>query len=151
MLKYIKEFRIRKHFILIYRIFTIEKMSKMLKKICHTFIVILLVITTSGITISRHYCGNSLFSTALGHHAKSCCDSKCQGCHDEIIHFKVVDHFNITLRKADFDLKPITLDIIHCDLVIFNFKANRFSCPVAFASSPPIADHSPALLQIFRC
>jgi hypothetical protein len=126
-------------------------MLKVLKKICQTFVVILLVITTSGITISRHYCGNSLFSMALGHHAKSCCDSKCQGCHDETVHFKVVDHFNITIHKADFDLKPITLNVLHFDLIIHNLYAISVLYPVAFASSPPIADHSPALLQIFRC
>lgn len=47
----------------------------MFKKASHIILSMLLLITTIGLAISKHYCGGELVSTRLFAEAESCCNS----------------------------------------------------------------------------
>lgn len=56
----------------------------MFKKIKYITFVILLIISTVGVPISKHYCRNKLVSVSINTSADNCCDesgSNC--CHNE--------------------------------------------------------------------
>ena len=53
----------------------------------------MLLVATSGFSVTKHYCGNDLISVVLGTQAESCCDGPCDCCHDETQHFQVDDDF----------------------------------------------------------
>ncbi|MCT4602115.1 MAG: hypothetical protein N4A59_04290 [Marinifilum sp.] len=53
-----------------------------LKKLGHIILVLLLLISTAGVSINKHYSGGELFSTAIFVKAEPCCEIPC-GCCDE--------------------------------------------------------------------
>jgi hypothetical protein len=52
----------------------------MLKKFGNIILALLLVLTTSGMVISKHYCGNMLVSISIDSQAKQCCDGRDNHC-----------------------------------------------------------------------
>jgi len=65
----------------------------MLKKISHIVLATLLLVTTMGLMVSKHYCGGQLISVSLFHKANSCCgDAGC--CKNENHFFQVKDDFS---------------------------------------------------------
>ncbi|MCF8368810.1 MAG: hypothetical protein K9G76_07180 [Bacteroidales bacterium] len=50
-------------------------------KIIHLFVASILLFSTIGVVVNKHYSGGELFSTALFVKAQSCCASSC--CHHE--------------------------------------------------------------------
>jgi hypothetical protein len=74
----------------------------MLKKISHIVLSSLLLVTTTGLTFSKHYCGNELKSVSLFSEAKSCCGGPCNCCHNESFTVKVSDDFSAASCIFDF-------------------------------------------------
>jgi len=73
----------------------------------HIFITLTLVLATTGMSISKHYCGDSLIRTNLGVKAKSCMPDMDMGtgCCDEKTETLVVDDdFQVT--KSDIKIAP---------------------------------------------
>lgn len=65
----------------------------MLKKILHIVFATLLLVTTMGLMVSKHYCGGQLVSVSVFHKADSCCDDGgC--CNNETHFFQVKDDFS---------------------------------------------------------
>ncbi len=64
-----------------------------MKRIIHFGLSLLLVVSTMGVTINRHYSGGELFSTSLFAEPESCCAAKCDCCHEESQVIKVEDDF----------------------------------------------------------
>ena len=85
----------------------------MLRKFSHIILSTLLLVSTMGMVVSKHFCGNSFVSSAVFHQAKSCCgDSDC--CHNENSFYKVNDDFSATSVVATPVLTVI--DILGYDL-----------------------------------
>ena len=125
----------------------------MLKKAGNIAIIILLLVATGGMPVTRHYCGKVQKSIAFYTTPKSCCDSGCDKCHNVFKFSKVNDDFAagssvsiqslndiITLHTAFFidlydyqTISPFTAIIIQ--RTHFNYKAG----------------YSPASLGNFRC
>ena len=123
----------------------------MLKKITHIVLSLLLVVATSGFTISKHYCGNQLFSVSI-FHAKDCsCGDKCKDCHTNIKQVKVFDQF------ASPDIihpeGPTSADLLFINTIDFS----TFTFPAVttayylLKAPPPGNSNAFALLQSFRC
>lgn len=74
----------------------------MLKKISHIILVLLVLVTTMGMTVSAHYCGGELKSVQLVTASDSCCGDSCGSCHNEIIKVEVEDDFTIQMINFDF-------------------------------------------------
>lgn len=121
-----------------------------IKKFGHIIMILLLLISTAGVSINKHYSGGELFSTSIFTEAKSCCETPC-GCCKETSEFVQVkaDYIN-----SVFDLQDATqLDLLFSILpVLINFEipvrfTNNF---IAWDTSPhPLPDLC-ILNQVFR-
>jgi len=131
----------------------------MLKRVAHIFLILLLVFSTPGLTITRHYCGRNLVDTSIYSSPHNCCEGKCPGCHNERINIRITDKFETSQPQADFKagfknlLKHHSLPtILACsgasNVVLFN-DAQGGHCIKPFPTIPIFAGHSTAFLQVF--
>lgn len=111
----------------------------MFRKITHILIATLLLITTMGFSVSKHYCGTSLIEISINSVAEPCCGdvetSSC--CHDETEYFQFDEDFvssviieNIQITDNDI-LFPLTI------IYILNASEEVQKDILNFAESPP--------------
>jgi len=74
----------------------------MLKKTEHILLIIALLFGTTGLTITRHYCGRNLMQTSLYSTPDNCCKGNCPGCHNERISIRITDQFESIQDHLDF-------------------------------------------------
>ncbi len=70
-----------------------------MNKIYKIFLIIILLISTTGLTISLHYSGRDLYSTSVTSKAESCCKSPCDCCREMTIHQQVEDEFLTSINN----------------------------------------------------
>ncbi|MCU4173980.1 HYC_CC_PP family protein [Carboxylicivirga sp. N1Y90] len=109
----------------------------MLKKISHIIMVIVLLVSTTGMTVSKHYCQGSLVNVNIFGEAKTCCDdigtSKC--CHNESAHFELDEDFviavnNVEFQQTNFDLLlPFIQVLVFKEIESQNFELAYFNPP----------------------
>ncbi|MCF8219211.1 MAG: hypothetical protein K9I29_09170 [Bacteroidales bacterium] len=69
----------------------------MLRKTLHIIMTALLLAATTGFTVSKHYCENTLVSYSLYTEAEACCeDISDECCHDVSEHLQVDQEFVTT-------------------------------------------------------
>jgi hypothetical protein len=89
----------------------------MFKKFSHITLSFLLLTATTGMAVSKHYCGDSLVSTVLFGEAESCCDSgSC--CHNESSFYQVDEDFSAPQTVNAPDLQEIA--VLGLTILIFN-------------------------------
>ena len=80
----------------------------MIRKISHIFIVAILLISTTGVTLSMHYSGNKLYSVSIFGEANSCCEVPCDCCNDVSDQYKLdtdyllSDNETLQIKITDF-------------------------------------------------
>ncbi|MCF8370520.1 MAG: hypothetical protein K9H64_02785 [Bacteroidales bacterium] len=80
----------------------------MIKKVANSIIVVILLISTSGVIINKHYSNGQLYSSSLFTKAKSCCEadtcchSQNDGCTEETKAYRLVVDFDFT-NKVQID------------------------------------------------
>ena len=82
-----------------------------MKKLTHFGLALLLLVSTTGVSISKHYCGDMLRNVSLYSEVDSCGDGMempVDCCKDITNHFSVEDdfHFQQTILNLD---PPVTL------------------------------------------
>jgi hypothetical protein len=109
----------------------------MLKRISHIILSALLLISTMGMAVSKHYCAGSLESVAVFYEAKSCCDmDSC--CHNETQVYQVKEDFSVPAVSSIPVLAE--LDILGHDLLAVRLL-NEPETEVAslnFIEAPPL-------------
>ncbi len=131
----------------------------MKNKAGNILMVILLLFGTTGLSITRHYCGNNLVGTALFSSPENCCGDACTGCHDDLISFRISDQFE-SLNAAP-DLKPGSNVLFNNQFLpqavslIPGLVTSEFSIgmiPVISPSPPGIysPNNTPSFLRTFR-
>ena len=85
-----------------------------MKRFVHIALVITLLISLAGITVSRHFCGEFLAHTSVGTEAEPCCDSNempedCN-CHSQTEVLSLDDDFQ--LEKHTLKLDGATLAVL---------------------------------------
>ncbi len=68
----------------------------MIKKAGNILLALLVLCTTTGLVVSKHYSDGELYSVAIYNDAESCCDSEdssMDSCHDVSAVYKVKDYF----------------------------------------------------------
>ncbi|NQU53711.1 MAG: hypothetical protein HQ522_14365 [Bacteroidetes bacterium] len=84
----------------------LDEKNKMFKKASHIILSLLLLTTTIGVAISKHYCGGNLISTSFFTEAKSCCDSD-DCCKNESEVFQLDEDFSpISITEI-----PVTVEL----------------------------------------
>lgn len=98
----------------------------MLKSVLHIAVSLLLLIATTGFSITRHYCHDNLMSVVLGTEADSCCDGPCDCCHDESEHFRLDNEF---VSSEMPDLQAKVLPVAFSNITAFSLFAVHFFQP----------------------
>jgi hypothetical protein len=125
----------------------------MLRKVTHILIAITLILATAGVSVSRHYCGGSLISVSVYHHAKSCCDANCHSCHNETNVYQLTDKFNF--EASDFNFQSHATDAGYLQAVLptsvlpqtVTLSVNTSFYTAAFS----FKGITMPMLQVFRC
>jgi len=125
----------------------------MIKRTGNIVIIVLLLLATGGIPVTRHYCGSTAMSFSVFSIPKPCCDSHCEKCHNVFKFSKVNDDFeagsSVTIRLLTDVVTlhtAISIDIFD-NLLITSLPdlINQRKFLIAETS------HSPAFLGSFRC
>ena len=108
----------------------------MLKKASHIILSMLLLLSTAGLAISKHYCGGELISTSLFVEADSCCESD-DCCKNETEVFQLDEDFSVSTaielpETVQIDLLAVSLMVLNL-IVEENSLADEFINP----DSPP--------------
>jgi hypothetical protein len=92
-----------------------------MKRAGNIMMILLLLISTGGICITRHYCGESVISVSLISTPKPCCGSGCDQCRNENIFNKVTDNFTVT--TTDAQISVVTSNPVHSNFIIDLFSS----------------------------
>lgn len=107
----------------------------MIRTFTYTILSFLLIISTIGLAVSKHYCGGDLVSVSIFDIAESCCDMDgC--CENETMIFQV---------KEDFSAPPVsTIPVLaEIDILSHQLFADLLTLPETeihnsiFSFSPP--------------
>jgi len=105
-------------------------------------ITTLLLISTTGFSISKQYCGTTLVSVNIDKEADSCCgDADC--CHNENQFFQVKDDFVVASNPVSFE-NSLAFDVLFYQATNFSMATvgdNTYGL-IEFNESPP-----PPLIQ----
>ena len=127
----------------------------MFRKTAHIILTILLLTTTIGLSVSKHYCGSRLVDVSINSEAELCCDdmdnSNC--CHNETEYFQLKEDLVTPVslentRIAGFDiLFPLVF------VYFFNASGNIETEVSNFAESQPprTIQAKLSLMQTYLC
>ncbi len=88
----------------------------MIKKAGHIILSMLLLLSTAGLAISKHYCGDELISTSIFLEADSCCDSD-DCCKNETEVFQLDEDFSVS---AVVEIpESVQIDLLAVSFVVF--------------------------------
>jgi hypothetical protein len=131
----------------------------MLKRAGYIFMMLLLVLGTTGVTITRHYCGKYLVQTSVYSTPHNCCNGNCSGCHNERIKFRITDKYETSQSQVSFIagfknlLKEHSLPtiLLFSQTLDFDFlkDAQGDHCIKPFPLQHNFVGHSTAFLQVF--
>lgn len=129
----------------------------MLKKAGHIAIILLLLIATSGVTITKHYCGNALIGSSIFSSPKECCNGPCKDCRNETKTIKVTDTFESADNRIYFhDVFKVLSDQYSLNTIILTPGFGQTDLQhVPFPIKGPLialgsAGDAEAILQCFR-
>jgi hypothetical protein len=108
----------------------------MLRRFSHITLSVLLLTTTMGFAVSKHFCGNTFVTFKIFGEAKSCCgDSDC--CHNENHFYQVDDDFS-AVQIQDIPQLAET-DILGHELFSFELISEDENSDnhIIFFDSPP--------------
>ena len=112
-----------------------------------------LLISTTGVTFSMHYCGGKLVSASINNGAKSCCDGTGGCCENKTLHFEVEDDFVSPVQVESN--KIVELDVLFPILFVLNLELlleDDVAFEVFYDNSPlPAIQTRLALLQAYLC
>lgn len=127
----------------------------MLRKTSHIILVLFLLVSTIGPTLSMHYCGGKLISTSLTPiHNLNCqkdCAQSC--CANKTIHFEIKDDYvaPVQLKHKPLVISDVLFSVLATNyLFVVNDEKRDWTFPSYILSSPPIQTRL-ALFQTYIC
>ena len=81
----------------------------MTRKILHISISVILLVATTGITVSKHYAGGKLFSVSITGEAKSCCEHDCDCCDNSVDTYRLTADYIISANTYPADEPVVDL------------------------------------------
>ena len=79
------------------------------KRISHIAISIMLLVATTGLTISHHYCGELMQAMDNQSAASSCCDATSECCDHEANTLRLDSEFESSISGIDFSQYAISV------------------------------------------
>jgi hypothetical protein len=124
----------------------------MFRKLTHIIISLLLLTTTVGFSISKHYCGVNLVSTTVNHEAKSCCDLDSGCCHNETTFYNLDNDFVYSTFIDNSTITQIDLLFPLFYVIIENISSKKIETFKIYESPPPLKIQVVlSNLQTYRC
>lgn len=121
----------------------------MLKKAAYIFLILLVVVSTSGFTINKHYCGTRFFKTTVDIQVR-CCKGPCKDCHNKVKYIKIKDYF----QTVSFDIKftPVLFFFASplYSTMISEFESDSFFSVFSYIPPPLKFLGNIDFLQVFR-
>jgi len=119
----------------------------MIKRVTNITLLIVFLVTSTGFTITRHYCCNKLVAVSLGHIENCCTPGDC--CHNKFKHIKITDSFESSTGIIN-PVNPMVFSsfLIQSDGFVFNITRPTFI--VLPCISPPYLKFDNSFLQVFR-
>ncbi len=122
----------------------------MLKRVSHIFLSALLLISTMGMAVSKHYCGENLVSVSLFEEADSCCgDTDC--CHNENQNYVLKNDFS----SPQILNVPVLAEVDIIGFELFNdfftdtYKSKSTIQFISDSPPPPTIQKTLALKQLY--
>jgi hypothetical protein len=116
--------------------FIFVKMHFRLKKLLHLLIAAILVVSTTGFTITKHYCNGEYVSMVLNSTPESCCGSS-DCCNNESEIYRLKQDFTF-IQVTDFDFIPaIDIEIVCLKLFVLSHPDNNISVYLKKGFIPP--------------
>src|SRR5690554_2125540 len=120
----------------------------MFRNVSHIVLALLLLSATTGMAVSKHFCGDFLISTSLYTEAETCCDDgNC--CQNETIFYQVDEDFVTPVFSQLPDVNDI--DLFQETLNIFNVLFIPASASVSFlpvTGQPPPPPTTQTILSL---
>ncbi len=113
----------------------------MLQKISHIILAALLMISTMGMAVSKHYCGGELVSVSFfeNENDDSCCDmDNC--CHNEKQIYQVKEDFSVPSASAIpvlAELDILGYDLLAVESLITEPESENTNSYIDFSPPPP--------------
>jgi hypothetical protein len=109
--------------------------------------------STTGITISKHYCGEELISASINMNPKSCCDTKDGCCENKTCHFEVKDDY---IMAVEINNQRIAVLNVLFPIVSFigtqqPAPENKTETVFYYKFPPPERQTCRSLLQTYLC
>ena len=119
------------------------------RKLLNIILTILVFVSTTGITIDKHYSNNELYSVSLIGEAKSCCEDVCDCCSNESEVLQLKDNYLVSdIKKLDLFLSLSDVILFHNNL--FNVNSEFISNNLFISDrSPPGLHFTSPFLQVF--
>ncbi len=118
----------------------------------HIVVSFLLLVGTTSLTVSGHYCAGELYSFRLFDNAPECCsDAGCGNCEDNSIALKLTDEYIVT----DYQIKHNPLTIIKIYFVDHSSGSYAYNLSISrqtifpFKTPPPGLKKSLSMIQSF--
>jgi len=131
----------------------------MFKRAGHILVILLLLLGTTGVTITRHYCGVNLVRTSLYSAPHHCCNENCPRCHDERINVRITDTYESSQSQINFTAGfknlleqhslPTILAFSNASNIALLNDASGDHGIKPYPINPTFAGHSTAFLQVF--
>ncbi|NOX46950.1 MAG: hypothetical protein GXO89_08240 [Chlorobi bacterium] len=123
----------------------------MIKRASHIVLVIILMVSTTGVAFSKHYMMGELFDVSIIGDADHCCTIPCDCCDDEFEFHKLEVKFIGSDVQVTFnEIKPIDLLI---NTLFFDVEAEMdiLANKIEFANNhpPPKDSFAPTFTQSF--
>jgi hypothetical protein len=95
--------------------------------------------STIGMSVSKHFCGEYLMQKSIIVHVDSCCDSDQMPagcCHEELDIFSIEDDYQLTKISCNQELIPIN-SFFNTNLLHLSIPEDNSDLTTAFIESPP--------------
>jgi hypothetical protein len=104
----------------------------MMKRAGNIIVILLLLTATGGLSITRHYCGQSIVSFSLFSTPKPCCGSDCDKCHNEFSFNKVTDDFT---ASSDVEHSIVAIAPVQANFIT-DLSGSLLTAPIAVTITP---------------
>lgn len=128
-----------------------KRLKKMLRKVIHIIITLLLIITTAGFTVSKHFCENRLVSVSIYDNAAPCNhQGNANCCHASQVHFQLENEFDLKEFSIMPNMKEVQVSTMFSATNLFVKQENLLqNFPYATLKIPLLGQPCQAGLQQF--
>lgn len=114
--------------------------------------IVIMMVSTMGFTISKHYCGEDLIDQSISGNTEACCDMQGGCCHDEIQTYQLAIDYTAPVIINHVDYFTIVLFEIPEFLVELQKETKTFASASNFGESPPPKNvlHFLSDIQVYR-